>query len=310
MTTNEAKYREAEQQLWEYVGVTPTEQWLDLRRPATRVRVQVVGDGPPVVFVHGASNGGASWATLVNRLEGFRCILLDRPGCGLSPSRPSRFDDVSQLATFAEDLVVDVLDAMAIDTADVVATSFGGYIGLRTAAAHPDRVKHLVLFGWSVGAPIAKTPFPMRFANVPGMTRLTTSLPVNRRTVTAMLKQIGLRGAVASGRFSTEMVDWFVGLLRHTDTMRNELQAGPKLVTLVRGMNDTILIPPAVLQSIRVPTLFLWGTDDPMGGAATAHAFAGHVPNAQLDVMANAGHAPWIDDPDHASAAVTKFLAS
>ncbi|MBV9934605.1 MAG: hypothetical protein JO367_09925, partial [Actinobacteria bacterium] len=79
MTTNEAKYREAEQQLWEYVAVTPTEEWLDLRRTATRVRVQMVGDGPPVVFVHGASNGGASWATLVNRLEGFRCILLDRP---------------------------------------------------------------------------------------------------------------------------------------------------------------------------------------------------------------------------------------
>lgn len=310
MGSNEAKYREAERALWAYAGLTPTEQWLDLGRTGARVRVQVVGDGPPVVFVHGASNAGASWMTLVQQLDGFRCILVDRPGCGLSPSRATRFDDVSQLATFAEDLVVDVLDAMALDAADLVATSFGGYIGLRSAAAHPDRIRHLVMFGWSVGAPIAKTPLPMRFANVPGMTRLTTSMPVNRRTVTAMLKQIGLRGAVASGRFSTEMVDWFVALLRHTDTMRNELRAGPKLVTLLRGMNDTILLPAALLQSIRVPTLFFWGTDDPMGGDATAQAFAAQVPGARLDLVPHGGHAPWIDEPDRAASALTDFLSS
>jgi len=309
MAVREDRYREAERRLWGFAGVTPTEQWLDLRRTGARVRVQVVGDGPPVVFVHGASNAGASWATLVNHLDGFRCILIDRPGCGLSPSRPTRFDDVTQLATFAEDLVVDVLDAMALDAADLVATSFGGYIGLRSAATHPDRVQHLVLFGWSVGAPIAKTPLPMRFANIPGMTRLTTSMPVNRRTVTAMLKQIGLRGAVESGRFSREMVDWFVALLQHTDTMRNELRAGPKLVTLLRGMNDTILLPPALLQSVRVPTLFFWGTDDPMGGADTARAFSALVPGAQLEVVSG-GHAPWIDEPERAARATTEFLRS
>lgn len=307
MAPNEAKYREAEQRLWEYAGLSPKEEWLDLRRTGTKVRVQVVGDGPPVVFVHGASNGGASWMTLVKQLDGFRCILLDRPGCCLSPPVAAKFDDVPTFAAFAENLVVDVLDAMALDTADVVATSFGGYIGLRTAAAHADRIRHLVLFGWSVGAPIAKTPLPMRFANVPGMTRLTTSMPATRRTVTVMLKQIGLRGAVESGRFSTEMVDWFVALLRHTDTMRNELRAGPKLVTLLRGMNDTILLPPALLQSIRAPTLFFWGTDDPMGGADTAQKFSALVPGAQLEVVSG-GHAPWIDEPDRAAEATTEFL--
>ena len=129
---------------------------------------------------------------------------------------------------------------------------------------------HLVLFGWSVGAPIAKTPLPMRLANVPGMTRLTTSMPVNRRTVTAMLKQIGLRGAVASGRFTTEMVDWFVALLRHTDTMRNEITASPRLITM-RGFNDDTLLPSSLLAQVH-EALFLWGGDDPMGDAVVTSA--------------------------------------
>ena len=53
------------------------------------------GEGPAVVFIHGASNGGSSWASLVARLDGFRCIMLDRPGCGLSDPLPTRPDGIA-----------------------------------------------------------------------------------------------------------------------------------------------------------------------------------------------------------------------
>jgi pimeloyl-ACP methyl ester carboxylesterase len=81
---NEARYREAERRLWASVGVTPTEQRVRLERTGLTVRVQEVGQGLAVVLVHGASNSGTSWAGLVAGLDGFRCLLLDRPGCGLS----------------------------------------------------------------------------------------------------------------------------------------------------------------------------------------------------------------------------------
>ena len=99
---NEVKYRAAEARLWEFEGVSPTEQWLDLARTGARVRVQVVGDGPPAVFVHGGSTGGTSWAPLAARLGGFRCILLDRPGCGLSDRLATKFDDMRAFVPFAE----------------------------------------------------------------------------------------------------------------------------------------------------------------------------------------------------------------
>ena len=76
---NEGRYREAENALWAAVGVTPIERFVDLPRAGLRVRCQEVGDGPPVLFVHGANTSGLSWATLAAKLVAFRCILVDRP---------------------------------------------------------------------------------------------------------------------------------------------------------------------------------------------------------------------------------------
>src|SRR5688500_3300962 len=169
---NEARYRDAERRLWESVGMTPTEQRLQLGRTGTTVRIQEVGEGPAVVFVHGASNSGVSWAPLAARLHGFRCVLVDRPGCGLSDALVTGFADVERLGAFGDALIVDILDALELDRAHVVATSFGGYIALRAAAAHPDRIDRMLEFGWTVGAPLAVMPLVMRLASVPMFGRL------------------------------------------------------------------------------------------------------------------------------------------
>ena len=90
MATNEAKYREAEQTLWSSFGLNPTERRVRLERIGATVRIQEVGAGPTILFMHGASTGGATWAPLVPHLNGFHCVLLDRPGCGLSDPLPGR----------------------------------------------------------------------------------------------------------------------------------------------------------------------------------------------------------------------------
>ena len=307
---NESRYRSAEQALWASVGVAPTERRLTLDRTGTTVRVQEVGEGPTVVFVHGASNAGTSWAALAARLDGFHCVLLDRPGCGLSDPLTTRFDDVARLEAFADALVVDVLDALGVAQAMVVATSFGGYIGLRTAAAHPDRVTRTVLLGWSIGAPIAKTPMSMRISTVPGLGQLMLAIPPTSGMIRSMLKGVGLRGAIESGRFGPVEIQWFKAVLRDTDTMRNELRSLPPILSPIKGINESILLGDALLSSITTPTLFLWGGDDPMGGADAAALFAARVPGAELEVLPTAGHAPWIDEPDHVAATIARFFAT
>jgi 2-hydroxy-6-oxonona-2,4-dienedioate hydrolase len=225
-----ARYREAERPLWRSVGVTPTEDRLALRRTGVSVRVQQTGEGPVILLVHGLSTAGASWAPLVARLDGFRCIVLDRPGCGLSDPVAAPFEDIKRLEAFADALIVDVLDALGVERAAVVGTSFGGFFALRTAAAHPNRIGRVIELGWTVGAPIARIPALMRIAAIPTLARMITSVPPTRRAVRAMLRHIGLRRAIDAGRVTSEMIDWYWSLMRHTDTVRNEIETGPRLL--------------------------------------------------------------------------------
>jgi pimeloyl-ACP methyl ester carboxylesterase len=305
---DEARYREAERALWASVGAAPSEQFVTLPQIGSAVRVIEVGEGPPVVFVHGGSNAGTSWAHLAAQLPGFRCLLVDRPGCGLSAPLATRLTDQPAFDRFADTLVVDLLDALGLATAHLVVTSFGGFIGLRSTAAHPDRIDRLVVLSWPMGAPIAKTPLAMRLATLPRLGRLAARMPANERMATVVLKQIGLRAAVESGRFGPEALTWFVSLQRHTPTMRNEIDALPRLMTM-RGMNESLLHPAALLASISRPTLFLWGRDDPQGGEDLAAPFAAQVPGAELR-MVTGGHAPWIDDPEGVAGATAAFLSA
>lgn len=306
--TGEA-YRAAERALWRLEGAEPEDRTLDLPRTKARVRVQMLGAGDPVLFVHGASNGGTSWASLAARMEGFRCILLDRPGCGLSAPVSQPFADVTTLGRFAEALLVDVLDALAIERAHLVATSYGGYFALRTAAAHPDRVGRGVEMGWTVGAPMVRTPLVMRLGSVPAIGRAMSHLRLNDRMARTMLAQVGLRQALTAGRVPREAVDVFRLLVNDTTTMRNEIAGAPPVMDL-RGINASILLADEILAGVRAPFLFLWGEDDVMGGGAIARAFVPRVPGAQLAMIDGAGHAVWMDDVDDIAQRTSAFLTA
>lgn len=304
---NEQRYRAAEQRVWSEVGVEPRQHFVPLQRIGTTLRVQEVGDGPPVVFVHGASNSGTSWSSLVAQLPEFRCLLIDRPGCGLSEPHGRRFGNVAELRTFAEELVLDVFDALELDRPFLVGTSFGGNVVLHAAAAHPDRIRELVCLGWSVGAPIEYTPMSMRMASVPGLGSLMFRLPATKGVVRAILKQVGLRDAFANGMVSDAFLECFRSLLNDTDTMANELKQGPPIVRPIKGFDDAVLIPDDVLASIDVPTYFLWGTNDPMGGEAVARPFAAKVPQSTLELIPG-GHAVWVDNPMRVAASLSSFF--
>jgi pimeloyl-ACP methyl ester carboxylesterase len=311
MARDLARFRDAERRVWDEAGVTPEERRITLRTGES-LRVQESGAGDPVLFVHGASNAGTSWAQLIGGLQDYRCIALDRPGCGLSePMRAAAsLRDVGAFETYASSMVAEVLDGLQLDRAHVVATSFGGYFTFRSAAAHPDRFDRIVEFSWSVGAPMAVTPFAMRVTAIPGIGAAMTRVPPTRGAVRAVLRQVGLAGALASGRFTDAMLDWFHAMLRDTDSMRNELMSTPRLITPVHGQNDRMLLTSDLRARVTRPVLFIWGADDPNGGDAIGRRFAEPFPDARFEVLAGAGHAPWIDDPDRCAALTSAFLAA
>ena len=77
------RFQRTERALWDRYGLQPTARFVHLPSPDVRLRVLESGAGRPVLFVHGTVGPGA-WASLVGAMPGFRSIVLDRPGWGLS----------------------------------------------------------------------------------------------------------------------------------------------------------------------------------------------------------------------------------
>jgi len=308
MAKNLEEYVQAEARLWKHVGVEPISREVTLRSGG-KVRVQEIGEGQPFVLIHGGAIAGASWCKLVASLEGVRCIVVDRPGCGLSePIVNGPLRDLSSLKAYADGLLGDVLDALELDKAAVGCTSYGGFFGFRGAAAAPERVTKLIQYSWLIGAPAEGAPLTVRIGALPGMQEMMYRMPMPRGMVKTSLRQFGLGRAIDSGAFDDVMLDWVYNLLRHTNTLENDLRSTPQVFTPIKGQNEAVHLTDELLAKLTMPVLFLWGEDDPNGGAVIARDFAPRLPNAELVIVPGAQHASWIDDLELCSSRTQEFL--
>lgn len=300
---DEPKYRDAERRLWAQVGLEPAERRVQLASKCT-VRIQEVGGGEPALFIHGAPNAGATWAPMLSHLTEFRCLVVDRPGTGLSdPYRLTR----ENLEGFADSFVSALLDGLGIERAHVVASSFGGYLALRSAATTPGRIRRMVQMACPAMAPGMRMPTFMRLLSVRMVRRLVDALPPNDRVGRSILRQIGHGASLDAGRIPDYFFDWYLDLQRHTDTMKNDgdlIGEGGSL----RGWDRSMQLTESVLRSVEAPTLFLWGEDDGFGGRDVAEHLTSMMPNCELRMLRAAGHLPWLDDAERIARDTAGFL--
>lgn len=115
-----------------------------------------VGEGPPVLLIHGSGPGVTAWANWRLNMpvlaEQFRVIAPDMFGFGYSSSL-GRIED-KQIWV---DQLVSLLDALGIEKVSMVGNSFGGAVTLAFMIAHPNRVERAVLMG-PVGLDFPLTP--------------------------------------------------------------------------------------------------------------------------------------------------------
>lgn len=222
------RYRQAERALWGHYGLEPTERFIDVASPRVRLRVVEVGAGEPVLFVPGTAGTGPYWGALIRELKGFRCLMLDRPGWGLSsPVDYSKYG----YKTVVADVLRGALDALGLDRAHVAGASIGGVWPLRLAAAQPSRVGRIVLLG---GGPLVPEILPPAFVRLLAspLGAIIVRLPQRSRMVRSILRQGGHGASLDAGRIPDVFVDWRVALGRDTDSMRNERDM---IRTLVSG---------------------------------------------------------------------------
>ncbi|HEX7667160.1 MAG TPA: alpha/beta hydrolase, partial [Polyangiaceae bacterium] len=116
----------------------------DVAARGARVRFVEIGEGPPVLMIHGYLANHAAWDHLLDSFgKRFRTIAPDLPGFGDSekPS-PSRY--AYNADAFAESLV-DLVAALGLGRVAVVGHDLGGSVALTMAARHPSIVQRLVL---------------------------------------------------------------------------------------------------------------------------------------------------------------------
>lgn len=302
MSDDTTAYRDAEAAFWATIGRQPNaEHHVRLPTTGTTVRVQEVGEGPPVVLLHGAPNSGSTWLPLVEHLAGLRCLLVDRPGTGLSAPYTIT---ASNLPRIGARFVPEILDGLGIDRAHVVGSSFGGHLALRSAAAHPGRFVRMVQMSAPALVPGDQIPPFIRLMARPTIRRIMHALPPNERGARAMLRQIGHGASLETGRIPQAFFDWYLALQRHTDTMRND---GEIIGNAIPQWN-AIRLTDELLAGIAVPTLCWWGADDSFGGEDVASHLVEVMPDAQLTMVPDVGHLPWLDDPAGAAAATAAFL--
>lgn len=211
---DEQRYREAEQRLWASVGVSATEA------TDADVRVLEVGEGPAVLFVHGASNSGASWAAhRVPLRAGGPPGLRSEPPAGDHAGHRRR--PKARRVTHRRRPRRPRAGVGACGRHLLRRLHGAAHRGCPPRAHRPHGAPRLAR-GRAHRAPAG--------VHAPGQragARAAHDLhPPTERAVRALLARIGLGNALATGGFSDEALDCYVSLLRHTDTMRNEYAAG------------------------------------------------------------------------------------
>ncbi len=108
--------------------------------------VDIMGEGPAVLLIHGFLEEKGMWSFLLPELEGRKVILPDLPGHGENKNIAVP-ETIEELA----DLMADLLEATEVDAADIIGHSMGGYIAAALLERHPEKVRSISFFHSSAG---------------------------------------------------------------------------------------------------------------------------------------------------------------
>jgi pimeloyl-ACP methyl ester carboxylesterase len=256
------------------------------------VAVSDVGDGPPVVLLHGLGCGRRMWFHQIRALRSrFRIIAYDQRGHGETDA-PAVAADYSA-GHLARDLV-GVLDALNIERAAIVGFSLGGGSALALAASRPERVSRLVLADAGAGA-----DDPVK---IEGMARRWVTL-IRQGEIDELVCDM-LRSELFKiyARRSPRRREHMAALIRATpvDGLRFTLSE-------VLAKRKSLFRLSGVLKSVRVPTLVLVGEHDYVCSKAS-RLMAQAIPGATLKVIAKSGHMSPLEQPAAFTAALMEFL--
>jgi pimeloyl-ACP methyl ester carboxylesterase len=237
---------------------------------------------PAVVFAHGAGGNRMSWWQQVPVFaREHRVLTFDHRTFGRSACAPEHFTT----GEFVADLLA-VMDAEGIERAALVCQSMGGWTGLPTALAHPQRVRALVLCDTPGGLFDAAVSEAMRSIGgragregIQAHAALAPDFPQRRPDLTQLYAQIS--------------------------DLNTGVDAGVMAAALFAA---EARIDPSALDGFRVPTLVVAGAHDLLFPIELMRHVAGLIPGAQLREFPDCGHSTYFEEPETFNACVGEFV--
>jgi pimeloyl-ACP methyl ester carboxylesterase len=283
----------------------PDPEWLQIEwrahlhrvdLPGAEVNYVEIGEGEPIVFIHGISG---SWQNWLENLPHFgrrhRAIALDLPGFGASPM-PSWPIDMHAYGR----LVHDFCEKIGVERgAALVGNSMGGLVAGEAILSSPGRFDRLVL------------------VSAAGL--INTWLPRQRGTATAHAWSVfgprfgrAARAIVSRARSRHLM---FRPFLRYPDRLRPELlweqmASGVPCPGFADALQAVIEYDARDrLEEIEIPTMIVWGFDDWVISALAALSYHRRIPRSRLEIFERTGHVPQLERPARFNRLLDEFLA-
>ena len=260
-----------------------------------RVNYAEMGEGPPLLFVHGLSGAWQNWLENIPHFaRTHRVIALDLPGFGASPM-PSWEITIPAYGRFLRDLC----ERLGVERCSLVGNSMGGFIATELAITEPERVDDLVLVS-AAGITWA------RARREPAVTmarigRATT--PLLLKLQTSGIRRARLRKAAFQGVF-------FDPLALRREMLWENLVPAMSSSGYFDAMSNLVGYDIRHrLEEIEVPTLIVWGRNDRVVPVPAALAYEQRIgANAELIIFDRCGHVPQIERPVRFNRVVEDFL--
>jgi pimeloyl-ACP methyl ester carboxylesterase len=264
------------------------ERFAEIAGFRTRV-LEVPGDGPAILLLHGFTDSADSWRPLLAELaaRSRRAVAVDMPGSGHAPTlgRPV----LSSLDRFADGFVHAYAGG---DGAVLAGNSLGGMVALR-AAARPGLPLLAV-----AGLGPAGLAYHYRLESLARwLTRLDPVLrildrvPVPTSIVRGALRVLYDR-RLARGRGDASLGRRYAS---HIDGVRDLGRIRGDLIALHR---DETRLSPDTLRNIGMPVLLVWGDTDHLADVSGAPILLRTVAESELVVLDDCGHCPQVEAPE------------
>jgi pimeloyl-ACP methyl ester carboxylesterase len=284
-------------------GVEQRSEWLDVdwrqhlystTVHGARINYAEMGDGPPVILIHGLSGCWQNWLENIPHLaRRHRVVALDLPGFGES-ELPQDEISIPGYGRFVDAF----LGQIGVERAALIGNSMGGFIAAEVAISHPSRVEKLVLVS-AAGL--------MRVGNA----RLTALERAARLFHPATAAVLARRDYLVRRPKLRRRI--LYGIVRYPDRIEPELvyevASGAGKPGFLDALNAITKYDFADrLPDVSVPTLIVWGRNDMIVPVSGAYEYERLIPNTRLEIFEDTGHVPMLERPARFNQLVEEFL--